>query len=113
MRVSGKSCGQTGPNRVADRISRHGVRVTGGINLNDPTGGAAKHVRIRTAPNRATGGNGAVAQDGTACLVEAAAARHQIVVGGMGRGPTLGDGVLVVRPPNSHRGGVDHYSISL
>ena len=41
FRVSGKIWGQTGPKWVAERISLQGVTVTGGMNLNDPIGGAA------------------------------------------------------------------------
>jgi len=42
--VSGSNCGQTGPKAVAERVSRHGVTVTGGMNLKDPRGGAANGI---------------------------------------------------------------------
>lgn len=42
LRVSGIICGHTGPKCVADRISLHGVTVTGGMKRSEPIGGAAK-----------------------------------------------------------------------
>uniref|UniRef100_A0A0K2TAB8 Uncharacterized protein n=1 Tax=Lepeophtheirus salmonis TaxID=72036 RepID=A0A0K2TAB8_LEPSM len=42
LRTSGKSCGQTGPNSVAERMFLHGETVTGGMKRREPIGGAAK-----------------------------------------------------------------------